>query len=110
MAEKAPIDETEMTLVSIFTSGDIGAISLVSILLLLILTIFSVLIWKAIKQRRLITLINRINSVQNRKDVREVTMTLKKADGSYADQYQMETLTERLAEHEQKIEDQLSFG
>ena len=37
-------------------------------------------------------------------------MRMKKADGSYADQYQMETLTERLAELEQAIEDKLSFG
>lgn len=72
--------------------------------------IFGIILWKIIQQRRLLGLINQVNNVKNRKDVREVTMRMKKADGSYADQYQMETLTERLAELEQAIEDKLSFG
>lgn len=102
--------ESEMTLGQIMSSGDAGAISTIIILGLFVSIIFAVLLWKIIKQRRLLSLINQVNSVKNRKDVREVTMRMKKADGSYADQYQMETLTERLAELEQAIEDKLSFG
>ena len=102
--------ESEMTLGQIMSSGDAGAISTIVILGLFVSIIFAVLLWRIIKQRRLLSLINQVNSVKNRKDVREVTMRMKKADGSYADQYQMETLTERLAELEQAIEDKLSFG
>lgn len=102
--------ESEMTLGQIMSSGDVGAISTIIVLGLFVSIIFAVLLWKIIKQRRLLSLINQVNSVKNRKDVREVTMRMKKADGSYADQYQMETLTERLAELEQAIEDKLSFG
>lgn len=102
--------ESEMTLGQIMSSGDVGAISTIIVLGLFVSIIFAVLLWRIIKQRRLLSLINQVNSVKNRKDVREVTMRMKKADGSYADQYQMETLTERLAELEQAIEDKLSFG
>ena len=77
---------------------------------LILAAIFGIIFWKIIQQRRLLSLINQVNNVKNRKDVREVTMRMKKADGSYADQYQMETLTEKLAEIEQAIEDKLSFG
>ena len=104
------VDESEMTLAQIFTSGDAGAITMTIILGILIFAVFALIIWKIIQQRRLLSLINQINRVKNRKDVREVTMRMKKADGSYADQYQMETLTDRLSELEQVIEDKLSFG
>ena len=104
------VDESEMTLAQIFTSGDAGAITMTIILGILIFAAFALIIWKIIQQRRLLSLINQINRVKNRKDVREVTMRMKKADGGYADQYQMETLTDRLSELEQAIEDKLSFG
>jgi len=103
-------EESEMTLKQIFASGDVGAISMTIILGILLFVVFGVMIWKIVQQRRLLSLIGQIDRVKNRKDVREVTMRMKKADGSYADQYQMETLTERLAELEQIIEDKLSFG
>jgi len=82
-------------------------------LILMFLVIFGVsgfLLWKIIQQRRLLSLIENINNIKNRKDVREVTMRIKKADGGYADQYQMETLNERLKDIEQVMEDKLSFG
>ncbi len=110
MVAEEPVDESEMTLAQIFSSGDTGAITMTIILALLLILVFGVILWKIIQQRRLLILINQINRVKNRKDVREVTMRMKKADVSYADQYQMETLTESLAELEQAIEDRLSFG
>lgn len=110
MASDEVSANSEMTLGQIMSSGDLGAISTIITLGLFIGIIFAILLWKIIKQRRLLSLINQVNSVKNRKDVREVTMRMKKADGNYADQYQMETLTERLAELEQVIEDKLSFG
>ncbi len=102
--------DSEMTLGQIMSSGDTGAISTIIILGLILAAIFGFILWKIIQQRRLLSLINQVKAVKNRKDVREVTMRMKKAGGSYADQYQMETLTDRLAELEQAIEDKLSFG
>ena len=107
--EKASAD-SEITLGQIMTSGDAVAISTIIILGLILAVIIGIILWKIIQQRRLLSLINQVNNVKNRKDVREVTMRMKKADGNYADQYQMETLTERVAEFEQAIEDKLSFG
>jgi beta-lactamase regulating signal transducer with metallopeptidase domain len=109
-AEQAPIEDSEVSIVGIFSSGDIGAIIMVTLLLLVIFGVLGFLILKIIQQRRLLSLIESINNVENRKDVREVTMRMKKAEGSYADQYQMETLNGRLKDLEQVIEDKISFG
>ena len=109
-ASEESVEESKMTLAQIFTSGDPEAITMTIILGVLLLAVFGLIIWKIIQQRRLLILINQVDRVKNRKDVREVTMQMKKADGSYADQYQMETLTDRLSELEQVIEDKLSFG
>ena len=109
-AEETPVDESEMTLDRIFSSGDIGSIVTIIVLGIILAIIFSFIVWKIIRQRQLLSIINQVNNVQSRKDVREVTMRLKKADGKYADQYQMETLTDRLADLELVLEDKLSFG
>ncbi len=109
-ASEDSAEKSEMTLAQIFASGDAGAITMTIILGVLIFAVFALMGWKIIQQRRLLGLINQINRVKNRKDVREVTMRMKKADGSYADQYQMQTLSDRLTELEQVIEDKLSFG
>ena len=109
-AEQAPIEDSEVSILGIFTSGNIGGIIIVILMLLAIFGVSGFLLWKIIQQRRLISLIDKINNVKNRKDVREVTMRIKKADGGYADQYQMETLNGRLKELEEGIEDKLSFG
>jgi hypothetical protein len=108
--EQAPIEDSEVSILGIFTSGNIGGIIIVILMLLAIFGVSGFLLWKIIQQRRLISLIDKINNVKNRKDVREVTMRIKKADGGYADQYQMETLNGRLKELEEGIEDKLSFG
>jgi hypothetical protein len=109
-AEQAPIEDSEVSISGIFSSGDIGAIIMVILLFLVIFGVSGFLLWKIIQQRRLLLLIEKINNVKNRKDVREVTMRIKKAEGGYADQYQMETLNGRLKDLEQGIEDKLSFG
>jgi sensor histidine kinase YesM len=109
-AEQAPIEDSEVSISGIFTSGDIGAIIMVTLMFLVIFGVSGFLLWKIIQQRRLLSLIESINKVKNRKDVREVTMRMKKADGGYADQYQMETLNGRLKDLEQVIEDKISFG
>ena len=109
-AEQAPIEDSEVSIIGIYTSGEIGAIIIVTLMLLIIFGVLGFLILKIIQQRRLLSLIESINNVENRKDVREVTMRMKKADGSYADQYQMETLNGRLKDLEQGIEDKISFG
>ncbi|MGY8702202.1 MAG: hypothetical protein ACKVHH_05785 [Candidatus Poseidoniales archaeon] len=109
-AEQAPIEDSEVSISGIFTSGDIGAIIMLILMFLFIIGASGFLLWKMTQQRRLLSLIEMINNVKNRKDVREVTMRLKKADGGYVDQYQMETLNERLKELERVIEDKLSFG
>ena len=109
-AEQAPIEDSEVSITGIFTSGDIGAIVMLILMFLVIFGTLGFLLWKIIQQRRLLSLIEMINNVKNRKDVREVTMRIKKADGGYADQYQMETLNERLKDLERGIEDKLSFG
>ena len=109
-AEQAPIEDSEVSIIGIYTSGEIGAIIIVTLMLLIIFGVLGFLIWKVIQQRRLLSLIESINNVENRKDVREVTMRMKKAEGSYADQYQMETLNGRLKDLEQVIEDKISFG
>ena len=109
-AEQAPIEDSEVSISGIFTSGDIGAIIMLILMFLVIFGVSGFLLWKIIQQRRLLSLIESINKVKSRKDVREVTMRMKKADGGYADQYQMETLNGRLKDLEQGIEDNLSFG
>ncbi len=109
-AEQAPIEDSEVSIIGIYTSGEIGAIIIVTLMLLIIFGVLGFLILKIIQQRRLLSLIESINNVENRKDVREVTMRMKKAEGSYADQYQMETLNGRLKDLEQVIEDKISFG
>jgi hypothetical protein len=109
-AEQAPIEDSEVSIIGIYTSGEIGAIIIVTLILLIIFGVLGFLILKIIQQRRLLSLIESINNVENRKDVREVTMRMKKAEGSYADQYQMETLNGRLKDLEQVIEDKISFG
>ena len=109
-AEQAPIEDSEVSIIGIYTSGEIGAIIIVTLMLLIIFGVLGFLIWKVIQQRRLLSLIESINNVENRKDVREVTMRMKKAEGSYADQYQMETLNGRLKDLEQVIEDKISIG
>jgi hypothetical protein len=109
-AEQVPIEDSEVSISGIFTSGDIGSIIMVTLMFLVIFGVSGFLLWKIIQQRRLLSLIESINSVKNRKDVREVTMRMKKADGAYVDQYQMETLSGRLKDLEQGIEDNLSFG
>ena len=109
-AEQAPIEDSEVSILGIFTSGNIGGIIIVILMFLVIFGVLGFLLWKMIQQRRLLSLIDKINNVKNRKDVREVTMRIKKADGGYADQYQMETLNGRLKELEEGIKDKLSFG
>ena len=109
-AEETPVDESEMTIGRIFSSGDTGSIVTVIVLGIILAIVFSLIVWKIIRQRQLLSLINQVNNVQSRKDIREVTMRMKKADGKYADQYQMETLTDRLADLELVLEDKLSFG
>jgi len=108
--EQAPIEDSEVSISGIFASGDIGAIIMLILMFLVIFGVSGFLLWKIIQQRRLLSLIENINNIKNRKDVREVTMRIKKADGGYADQYQMETLNERLKDIEQVMEDKLSFG